>query len=98
MILLHIKYTSLVPCGCRDEDFFMYFHCKSMVDNEMPGAWPLGAPLAGFKCAGLKRSPIHCSTKNMKALSHVVWETNISSCFSNCKSMGIIEPLGCGHF
>ena len=31
--------------------FFMYFHYKSMVDNDMPGAWPvwtLGAPLAEY--------------------------------------------------
>ena len=27
MTLLHIKYTSFVSCGCR-EDFFMYFHYK----------------------------------------------------------------------
>ena len=29
----------------------MYFHYKSMVDNDMPGAWPVrtpGAPLAAF--------------------------------------------------
>ena len=45
----------------------MYFHYKSMVDNDMPGAlpvWTPGAPLAGF----IKRSTIHCSTQNMKAL------------------------------
>ena len=50
MTLLHIKYTSFVSCGCR-EDFFMYFHYKSMVDNDMPGTWPVwtpGAPLAVF--------------------------------------------------
>ena len=72
MTLLHIKYTSFVSWGCR-EDFFMYFHYKSMVDNDMPRAWPVwtpGAPLTVF----IKRSTIHCSKQNMKALGHVVSE------------------------
>ena len=50
MTMLYIKYTSFVSCCCR-EDFFTYFHYKSMVDNDMPGAWPVwtqGALLAGF--------------------------------------------------
>ena len=50
MTLLYIKYTSFVSCCCR-EDFYMYFHYKSMVDNDMHGAWPVwttGAPLAAF--------------------------------------------------
>ena len=36
----------------------MYFHCKSMVDNDMSAAWPVwapGAPLAAF----IKESIIH---------------------------------------
>ena len=76
MTLLHIKYTSFVSCGCREEDFFMYFHYKSMVDNDIPGACPVWTPealLAGF----IKRSTIHCSTQNMKALGHVVSEKKI---------------------
>ena len=39
-----------MSCCCR-KDFFIYFHYKSMVDNDMPGAWPVwtpGAPLAAF--------------------------------------------------
>ena len=47
-----------------------------MVDNDMPGAWPVWtprAPLAGF----IKRSTLHCSTQNMKALGHVVLEKKI---------------------
>ena len=83
MTLLHIKYTSIVSCGCREEDFFMYFHYKSMVENDMPGTWPVWTPgvlLAGF----IKRSTIHCSTQNMKALGHVVLEKKIFLCFSNC--------------
>ena len=36
MTMLYIKYTSFVLCCCR-EDFFIYFHYKSMVDNDMPG-------------------------------------------------------------
>ena len=51
MTMLYIKYTSFVSCCCR-KDFFIYFHYnKSMVDNDMPGAWPVwtpGAPLAAF--------------------------------------------------
>ena len=49
MMMLYIKYTSFVSCCCRD--IFIYFHYKSMVDNDMPGAWPVwtpGAPLAAF--------------------------------------------------
>ena len=37
-----------------------------MVDNDMPGAWPVwtpGAPLAGF----IKRNTIHCYKQNMKS-------------------------------
>ena len=36
MTMLYIKYTSFVSCCCR-EDFFVYFHYKSMVDNDMLG-------------------------------------------------------------
>ena len=47
-----------------------------MVDNDMPGAWPLwtpGAPLAAF----IKESIIHWSTQHMKALDHMVSEKKI---------------------
>ena len=50
--------------------FFIYFHYKSMVDNDMPGAWPVwtpGAPLAAF----IKERIIHWSTQHMKALGHI---------------------------
>ena len=76
MTMLYIKYTSFVSCCCR-EDFFIY----SMVDNDMPGAWPVwtpGAPLAAF----IKESIIHWSTQQMKALGHMVSE-KIFSCFSH---------------
>ena len=67
----------------------MYFHYKSMVDNDMPGAWPVwtpGAPLAGF----IKRSTINCSTQNMKALGHVVSEkkSTIHCSTQNMKALG----------
>ena len=71
MTMLYIKYTSFVSCCCR-EDFFIYFHYKSMVDNDMPGAWPVwtpGAPLAAF----IKESIIHWFTQHMKALGHMVF-------------------------
>ena len=47
-----------------------------MVDNDMPGAWPVwtpGAPLAAF----IKESIIHWSTQHMKALGHMVSEKKI---------------------
>ena len=50
MEMLYIKYTSFMSCCCR-EDFLLYFHYKSMVDNDMPGAWPVwtpGVPLAAL--------------------------------------------------
>ena len=53
-----------------------------MVDNDMPGAWPVwtqGAPLAGF----IKRNTIHCYKQNMKALGLVVSEKKIFLCFSH---------------
>ena len=43
MTMLYIKYTSFVSCCCR-VDFFIYFHYKSMVDNDMAGAWPVMDP------------------------------------------------------
>ena len=75
MTMLYIKYTSFKSCCCR-EDFFIYFHYKSMVDNDMPGAWPVwtpGAPLAAF----IKESIIHWSTQHMKARGHMVSEKKI---------------------
>ena len=47
-----------------------------MVDNDMPGAWPVwtpGAPLAAF----IKESIIHWSTQHMKTLGHMVSEKKI---------------------
>ena len=86
-------FTTTTTCGCREEDFFMYFHNKSMVDNDMTGAWPVWTPralLAGF----INRSTIHCSSQNMKALGYVVFEKKIFLCFSHCKSMGANAPRG----
>ena len=81
MTMLYIKYTSFVSCCCR-EDFFIYFHYKSMVDNDMPGAWPVwtpGVPLGAL----IKESIIHWSTQHMKALGHMVSEKKIFLCFSH---------------
>ena len=47
-----------------------------MVDNDMPGAWPVwtpGAPLA----ASIKERIIHWSTQHMKALGHMVSEKKV---------------------
>ena len=53
-----------------------------MLDNDMPGAWPVwtpGAPLAAF----IKESIIHWSTQHMKALGHMVSEKKIFLSFSH---------------
>ena len=44
-----------------------------MVDNDMPGAWPVWTPGAAF----IKESIIHWSTQHMKALGHMVSEKKI---------------------
>ena len=88
MKMLYIKYTSFVSC-CRRKDFFIYFHYKSMVDNDMPGAWPVwtpGALLAAF----MKERIIHRSTQHMKALGHMVSEKKTFLCFSH-------DAPGAGH-
>ena len=35
--LLHTKYESYVPCGCGDDLFLMFSHCKSMGANDTWG-------------------------------------------------------------
>ena len=80
MTMLYIKYTSFVSCCCRD--FFIYFHYKSMVDNDMPGVWPVwtpGVPLAAF----IKERIIYWSTQHMRAHGHMVSEKEIFLCFSH---------------
>ena len=57
LLYIHVKYTRFVSCCCRIF-FFMYFHYKSMVDNDMSWAWPVWTPgvlLAAF----IKESIIH---------------------------------------
>ena len=47
-----------------------------MVDNDMPGVWPVWtprAPLAAF----IKERIIHWSTQHMKALGHMLSEKKI---------------------
>ena len=70
-------------CHAVAEKIFFYnFHYTSMVDDDMPGVWPVwtpGAPLAAF----IKESIIHWSTQNMKALGHMVSEKKIFLCFSH---------------
>ena len=66
MTMLYIKYTSFVSCCCREDVSII-----SLVDNDMPGAWPVwtpGALLAAF----IKESIIHWSTQHMKALGHMI--------------------------
>ena len=50
-MLLHTKYIGFRPCGFRGEDFFIFSHYKPMLNNDVPGAWPIWTPgtrLAGF--------------------------------------------------
>ena len=67
-----------------------------MVDNDMPGAWPVwtpGARLAGFK----KRNTIHCYKQNMKDLGLVVSEKKIFFMFSHdAPGVGPYGPQGHG--
>ena len=42
--MLHTKYRSFGCCGLKEEDFFMYFHCKHMADNNAPSAGPVWTP------------------------------------------------------
>ena len=66
-----------------------------MVDNDMPGAWPVwtpGAPLAAF----IKESIIYWSTQHMKALGHMVSEKMNFLCFSHDPPRGRahMDPRG----
>ena len=82
MTMLYIKYTSFVSCCCR-EFFFIYFHYKSMVDNDMPGAWPVwtpGAPLAAF----IKERIRHWSTQQYESSGpYGFGEEDFFLCFSH---------------
>ena len=60
-MLLCISNIQALCHAVAEKVFFIYFHYKSMVDNDMPGAgpvWTPGAPLAAF----IKESIIHWST------------------------------------
>ena len=65
-----------------------------MVDNDMPGAWPVwtpGVPLAAL----IKESIIHWSTQHMKSLGHMVSEKKIFLCFSHdAPGQGLYGPQG----
>ena len=66
-----------------------------MVDNDVPGAWPVwtpGAPLAAF----IEENIIHLSTQHMKALGHMVSEKKIFLCFSHDALKGPYGPQGHG--
>ena len=68
--LLQTKYESSGPCDFGEEDFFL---CFTHDPPEAGPIWTPGARLAGF----IKRTTIHCYTKNMKALGLVVSEKKI---------------------
>ena len=59
----------------------MYFHYKSMVDNDMPGAWSVWTP--GVLLTGFIKSTIHCSTQNMKESSGPSGFGEKKICFSH---------------
>ena len=82
-------------CHAVAEKIFSYVSIISLVDNDMPGAWPVwtpGAPLAAF----IKESIIHWSTQHMKALGHMVSEKKIFLCFSHDAPQGgaCMDPRG----
>ena len=63
-----------------------------MVDNDMPGAWPVwtpGAPLAAF----INERIIHWSTQHMKALGHMVSEKKIFYVFSHMEPRGTVGRI-----
>ena len=63
-----------------------------MVDNDMPGTWPVwtpGVPLAAF----IKESIIHESTQHMKALGHMVSE-NFFYVFPIVRLRELLTPRG----
>ena len=64
-----------------------------MVDNNIPGTWPIwttGAPLAAFI-----KEIIHWSTQHMKALGHMVSEKIFFLCFSHdAPGAGPVWTLG----
>ena len=52
-MLLHTAYIGLRPRGFREEDFSYFSHYKLLLDNDVPGAWPILAP--GTRLAGLMK-------------------------------------------
>ena len=61
-----------------------------MVDNDMPGAWPVWTP-----GAFIKESIIHWSTQHMKALGHMVLEKKIFYVFPMTPpERGPMDPRG----
>ena len=79
-----------------EKDFFMYFHFKSMVDNGMPGAWPVWTPRG---TVGRVYNEEYYTLLYMKhESSGPCGFGEIFLCFSNCKSVGAIDPPGWGHF
>ena len=68
--------------------FFIYFHYKSMVDNDMqPGRGLYGPQLAAF----IKERIIHWSTQHIKALGNMVSEKKIIFVFP-------MKPLARGPY
>ena len=65
-----------------------------MVDNDMPGAWPVwtpGVPLAGF----IKRCTIHCFTQNTKSLGQTFFmffqfSPDLVCCIPNIEALTIV--------
>ena len=43
-MMLHIKYQGSMPCGFRQEDFFMFLSIKAYVKPVTPEAGPFLAP------------------------------------------------------
>ena len=81
--ILHIQALGFVV---SEKIFSCFSYYKPMVDNDIPGAWPIWTPMAWLE-GFIKVITKHCYTQNINALGLMVIE-KIFFMFSYCKSMG----------
>ena len=72
---LHTKYLGSMPCGFRQEEFFIKAYVKPVTPEAGP-FWPYG-----YNLIKLRRSLLDDTTPNIKALGLVVSDKKI---FSSC--------------
>ena len=85
---------TFVSCGCRVEDFFMYFHYKSVVHN----AWGVACMDPRGMVGWIYKEDHYTQTKYESSGPYHFGEEDFFLCFSHCKSMGANDPSGQGHF